>query len=507
MWFVFELAVENSPPESLALLNPPAHTVHLSERRSSLILSLVLIAALGIGSVFWGEKIAIHQGFGWDGQIYGTLAREMNFRALGDYSFQRILPSTLVHAALVTLRQPLDNEHIVRAFGLLNLGMMLIACILYREIADELQLGQRGFWFGFAAIFVNFAHCKGIWYCPVVTDPTAMALSLAMLLCYLRGQIVRLLLSTFLGAFTWPTLIYAGTFLLAFRPIPLKEEKSNRPMWLAVALALAVCAWAIVHYYVHDGGVGPGLAQPIAWAMPLSIFLAGLYMYLGSATLLQRMSLTGCLKQVIPSRIILAIALWAACTIPVYLWADHSIDNVTAHRAIRDIVVRSAVKPLGFLVSHPVYFGPAFLMFLFCWRSFSRIVAHYGAGLVAVVLMGVFTSLTPESRQSLPSYVMAAPFLGVLVDELALPPRFFWLFGAVALLSTKVWMRMGLPATDDGQYLSFPMQNLFMNSGVWMNNQMYVIQGGIVLAVAGLFYVHLRQAVKGGVVQPASRME
>jgi len=493
--------------ESLALLNPSAHTVHLSEHRRSLILSLLLITVLGIGSVFWGEKIAINEGFGWDGQLYGTLAREMNFRALGDYSFQRILPSTLVHLALSALRQPMDNEHIVLAFGLLNLGMMLISCVLYREIADELHLRQRGFWLGFAAIFINFAHCKGIWYYPVVTDPTAVALSLAMLLYYLRGQVFRLFLASFLGAFTWPSLIYAGAFLLAFRRGPVKEEGADGPRWLAVALAAAACAWAIIHYYVHDGGVGPGLAQPIRWAMPLSIFLAGLYLYLGSAILLHRMSSIGCLKQLLFWRTGLAILLWAVCRIPITLWADHSIDSVTTYSAIRDIIMRSAVKPLGFLVSHPVYFGPAFLMFLFCWRSFSRIVARYGAGLVAVVLMGVFTSLTPESRQSLPSYVMAAPFLGILVDELALPPRFFWLFGAVALLSTKAWMHMGLPADDDGQYLSFPMQNLFMNSGVWMNNRMYVIQGGIVLAVAALFYAHLRKASEKGVFEPATRME
>jgi len=491
----------------LALLNPSAHTVHLSERRSSLVLSLSLIAALGIGSVFWGEKIAINQGFGWDGRVYGTLAREMNFRALGDYSFQRILPSTLVHAALVTLRQPLDNEHIVRAFGLLNLGMILISCFLYRKIADELHLGRRGFWLGFAAIFINFAHCKGIWYYPVATDPTAVALSLAMLLYYLRGQVFRLFLASLLGAFTWPSLIYAGAFLLAFRRSLVKEEEADRPRWLAAALAVAVSAWAVIHYYVHDGGVGPGLAQPIRWAMPLSIFLAGLYLYLGSEILLRRTSLTGCLKQLLSWRIAGVIALLAACRIPIALWADHSIDSVTAYSAIRDIIMRSAVKPLGFLVSHPVYFGPAFLMFLFCWKSYSRIVARYGAGLVAVVLMGVFTSLTPESRQSLPSYVMAAPFLGVLVDELALPQRFFWLFGAVALLSTKVWMHMGLPAYDDGHYLSFPMQNLFMNSGVWMNNRMFVIQGAIVLAVAGLSYVDLRQALKRSVIEPGTRME
>jgi len=483
-------------------------SLRLSQRTVSLILALSIVAVVGAISVFWGEKLHINGGFGWDGLIYGAVAQNLNFRVLTDFYFQRTLPSVLVHAALAALRQPYDNQHIVLGFGLLDLGMMLALCVLLRQIADELGLSGRGFWFVFAAIFVNVANFKLIWYFGVGTDPTAEALALAMLLFYLRGQEFLLFLASLLGAFTWPTLIYAGTFLLAIPRNPVKEEDTDGLKWVCLVLAVAVCAGAVLRYYVHHLSVSPGLAQPIRWALPFSIFFTGLYFYLGSSILLQGMSLRACLKQAVSRRIALVILLWAATWIPTYLWADHSIETVTVQSTIRDIIVRSTARPAVFLVSHPVCLGPAFLMFFMCWRSFARIIRRYGAGLVAVISMGVFVSLTPESHQNIPIYVLAAPFLGILVDELNLPPRFYWLFGALALLSTKVWMPMHLPAYDDGQFLRFPMQNLFMNTGVWMNNLMWIVQGAIVLAAAALLYPFVRRAMKQkGAAEPLPQLE
>ena len=432
--------------------------------------------------MFWGEKLPINGGFGWDGLIYGPVAQNLTIRALTDFYFQRTLPSVLVHAALAAFRQPYDNQHIVLGFGLLDLGMMLALCVLLRQVADELGLSERAFWFAFAAIFVNVANFKLIWYFSVGTDPTAEALALAMLLFYLRRQEFRLFLVSLLGAFTWPTLIYAGTFLLVFRRDHVKEKEAGSLKWASLALSAFVCVGAVLHYYVHHGGLADGLAQPIRWALPLSIFCAGLYFYLGSEILLDGMSLKALLKQIVSWRIAFVLLLWAAIWVPTELWANHSIDSVTAASTIRDIVERSTARPAVFLVSHPVCLGPAFLMFFFCWRSFSRIIRRYGAGLVTVMLMGIFVSLTPESHQNTPIYVLAAPFLGILVDELNLPARFYWLFGAFALFSTKVWMPMHLPAYDDGQFLRFPLQRLFMNTGVWMNNLMWLVQGVIVLA-------------------------
>jgi hypothetical protein len=50
---------------------------------------------------------------------------------------------------------------------------------------------------------------------------------------------------------------------------------------------------------------------------------------------------------------------------------------------------------------------------------------------------------------------------------------------------------MNLPAFDDQQYQGFPFQNYFMMQGPWMSNQMYLLQGAIVLVAAALLYLCL----------------
>jgi hypothetical protein len=452
---------------------------------------LLIVAAVGLVSLTWGEKIPTNGGLGWDGQVYGHLAESLDLRALDTYYFQRPLPSILVHFALVIFRQPLDDRHVILAFGLLNFGVMVSACIFYYFIADELSLGIVGFWFGFVAIFINFASLKFIWFNPVLTDATATALSLAMLLFYLRRQKFLLFLVAFLGAYTWPTLFIAGVFLLAFPREKVVEKDEVISKWLAAGLATLVCVVAVLHFYVLHKGLEPTVPEPIRAAIPLSMILSALYAYTGSAVLLKGISWKAWVGSLTAGSVVIVVAFVALVKTPVYLWANHSLRAVSTLGTMDRTVRHSVAKPLVFMISHPMYFGPMFLLLVFYWKPFSQIVRGYGIGLVLVIWMGVYTSLIPESRQSIPSYVIAAPFLGLLFDKLALPSRFFLLTAALAIASTRVWMRMNLPAYDDQQYQNFPFQNYFMMQGPWMNIQMYLLQGAIVLVAALLLYALL----------------
>ncbi len=110
----------------------------------------------------------------------------------------------------------------------------MLSCVIYLFIAEELDLHQSGLWFGFVGIFVNFAFFKYAWYYPVLTDVSAAALSLAMLLFYLRRRQLPLVIVTLMGAYTWPTLIYIGLFLLMFPRESIVEQKTSLPRWLAI---------------------------------------------------------------------------------------------------------------------------------------------------------------------------------------------------------------------------------------------------------------------------------
>lgn len=458
----------------------------------TLVAMVTIIAVLGLFSLSWGERVPFHGGLGWDGQIYGAIAQDLDVRSLDGYYIQRILPSAIVHFSLIVLRQPLDNRHVVLGFSLLNFVLLLLSCILYRCIAGELNLGKSGIWLGFIGIFVNFAYFKFAWYDPVLTDVTATAISLAMLLFYLRRQQLPLMFVAFLGAYTWPTLIYAGVFLLMFPRDPIVERETNQPRYLAAGLAAFVFAGVIALYYVKGYGRYPVEVRGTGAAIPLNLVLCTLYIYLASVSLLHGISAQTILTSLTPRHAVAATTLFLAVKIPAFLLADSSKHHVNGIGTSAGILMHSVVWPLGFLVSNPVYFGPVFLLFLLFWKPFSKIIRDYGIGLTLVVFMGVFMSINTESRQNIPSYVMAVPFLGLLVEKLALPGWFFWLMGALALASSKVWMCMSLPAYDDTQYLRFPLQKFFMSLGPWMNNRMFVLQGILVVITTVLLYAYLK---------------
>ena len=469
---------------------------HSPQRGYSFLLMLLIIAAVGIITMIWGERIPTNGGLAWDGRVYGHLAENLDIRALDTYYFQRPLLSFLVHFALVVFRQPIDDQHVIVAFYLLDLVAMLLACIFYRGIADELGLENVGFWFGFIAIFVNYASLKFIFYNPVLTEASTVALSLAMLLFYLRRQTALLFLVALLGAYTWPTLFDAGIFMLAFPREQVEEEEkaSNTSKWLGAVLAASVCVITVLHFYVMHRPIEAGVPQPMRVLIPLSMILSALYVYTGSTVLLKGIDWRASIGSLTVRRVAIATAFVVVVKTPVILWANHSLRAVSTLGTIDRIVRHTVAKPLVFMVSHPMYFGPMFLLLVFYWKPFSQMIRDYGLGLVLVIWMGVYTSLIPESRQSIPSYVMAAPFLGLLLDKLALPSRFLWLTGALAIVSTRVWVRMNLPAFDDLQFQSFPFQNYYMLQGPWMSNQMYLLQGAIVLVAAGLLYACLSPA-------------
>jgi hypothetical protein len=248
---------------------------------------------------------------------------------------------------------------------------------------------------------------------------------------------------------------------------------------------------AILHFYVLHKSIEPGVPEPIRAAIPISMILSALYAYYGSAVLLKGISWKTWTGSLTAGSAAIAAAFVILVKTPVYLWANRSLRAVSTLGTIDRTVRHSVAKPLVFMVAHPMYFGPMFLLLVFYWKPLSQIFREYGIGLVLVIWMGVYTSLIPESRQSIPSYMIAGPFLGLLVDKLALPSRLLSLTGALSIASTRLWVRMNLPAFDNQQYQSFPFQNYFMMQGPWMSNQMYLLQGAIVLVAAALLYACL----------------
>ena len=188
-----------------------------------------LIVLLGL---LIGEKIPINNGLGWDGLIYGTIAKEWPFDLvdfpLDQYALRRILPSFVVHYSLRIAGVSLNDTHVIYGFGLLNVCCLTCVAWLWVRIAQVIEIGRRGRWLGFCGFILNFAVLKHTSYYPVLTDIPAYAIGCAMLLSYLQRSAVGLCLLTAAGAFVWAPLLPQGLILLLFPRGQADENGSSK---------------------------------------------------------------------------------------------------------------------------------------------------------------------------------------------------------------------------------------------------------------------------------------
>ncbi len=119
-------------------------------------------------------------------------------------------------------------------------------------IANELNIQDRGKWFGFCFLFLNYAILKNNFYHSVLTDTSAFTLGLLMFYFFLTNKPIGLWVTIFLGGFTWPSIPYMGALFFVFpyqKPtdtLPVTVTRSNRPWPLLVTLV--VCGLALIMF-------------------------------------------------------------------------------------------------------------------------------------------------------------------------------------------------------------------------------------------------------------------
>lgn len=449
-----------------------------------------------------GERVPVNGGMGWDGLAYARWAQDFHnevfVKGVDSYHINRILPSAVVHYSLRALSISPTDRSVLRAFATLDILLIALVAWLWGHIAQQMEISHRGKWLGFVGFFVNYIVLKHTVYCPVTTDVWAFAIGTAMLWCYLGGRTKTLYAIVVVGAFAWPMAIYIGALLLIF-PRDLGTDDGSVPVrfrWNLV-VASAVTAIALVGIKVvlrkpPDAAVtlvDPIYLTPVHAVVNLSVVVSLLYLYFGLCYLLDSDRLFAVRRYLTWRRAgtALSVALLLVAIRQVQSsWAGaHS--NLGLRQLLPQTAYATAAKPGVFLVAHVAYFGPMFLLALFLWRPICRLLNQYGAGLVLAVCAGFVLSLNSQSRFVLNVWVMLVPFIVKATDELDWGPRQYSLIVVLSLLTSKVWL-----TTNHGPYVGnqfeFPDQYLFMSHGPWISHTMYIVQGTIFVAAAGLMW-------------------
>jgi hypothetical protein len=525
-------------------------TLSWDEIQSSHRLMIVLVLSLGLLNFFWGEKVPVGGGFGWDGVRYGNMVRNLDSiisdGGLMKYYAQRILPSFLVRSILLVSKTEMSNINIIRTFELYNLTLLVGACWIWKRVSDNFSLSLAGRWIGFSGIFINFQCSKQSFFYPVLTDVTALFLAMLLLLFYTEKKTVALFLTTIIGSFAWPAVSISGVLLLIFLKVDLPKEviEPAPPAFtfksislpnivkfsFLVVFILSIIGYILVHAVppVSENacnffnnqlqtlanaiptGVPPLLERLIKrnnpcaleiiifnlprliTALPLLFgWLIAFIMLVGSISFFP--ALIANLRRVRLHSILLAIAAVLIPTFIVKIISNPSIPNVaSAYTVVERIFFQTDGKFLLPIVSLAVFWGPLVLLLLLYWKAFCIEARKLGPGFIAIIGLHMILGMSGEPR----GFALGWPFfvLGLVLalEKSSTKTSFKYTLAILTILFAQFWMKLiWVPWPSSSSYhevFKFPQQIYFMHYGIRMNWWSYSIQ--LVAVILSAVWLH-----------------
>lgn len=483
-------------------------------------LMMLIVLTLGVFNFFFGEIVPAGGGFGWDGVIYADMTRNLSSiisdGKLSNYYAHRILPSAIVHGMMMFFSAPFSNINIIRGFELYNLTLLLLACWIWKRLANNFSISLGGRWIGFSGIFINFSVSKQAFYYPVLTDVTALLIGLLFLLFYLEKRALAIFFTTIVGAFVWPLVSIYGAMLLIFlksnissdliEPKVLASETHSRFVkraWITL-LVSSIVTLILMKIFLDTSTVLKldYLLNEIATIVKLNgeenltikglitglpsivAVLIGLVLLAGSWRFLQAV-----IVELIKTRLYLIVLSVAVILVP--LGIIKSISNpllVNPNSLVWMIHHLFFIPPkskvlLPFLTL-AVFWGPVVLLLLLYWKGFCIELRKLGPGAMAVVGMSLPLGLVTEPRY----ITLAWPFmvfgLVLALESSHRATSFKYIFAILTVTYAQFWLKINLAPWGEHDYeglSQFPKQIYFMHYGFWMNGLAYIIQLPIVI--------------------------
>ncbi len=466
-------------------------------RLSTKTLFLAVVCLVTLANFFWAERTPAGGGLGWDGMVYGDLARdpygEIFVEGEPAYFIQRALPSVVVYAILKLLGASATDPHLIRAFEVLDVLLLAAMGIVWIWVGDTLGFAGRARWLSFIGFFLTYGVLKQFEYVPVNTDVPGLFLALLVFYFFLRDNREGLLIAGLAAAFTWPPVFYSALLLFVWP----KQGPAGRVSRSIAAFPATLLTGAAV-WWIHVSSTQFEPLSPVLKpTLPLAIACTTVWIWVGSRELFRSAAWydwRAHLRLAKSPRLYTALAL--AAGVHLLLHRIGAPGGPYPIEVVESMALESTRLPLLPIVSHVVFYGPLAILTVLAWQRIARLAPAFGPGLLVVLLLHfVQLTLDSESRRALAVLPILVSLTVVAVEERRWPASRYWLLGVLALVYSKVWLHINSagPNYDSGSELAWPQQLFFMSAGPWMSNTMYVVQGAIVLATGvALFYLWRR---------------
>lgn len=453
-------------------------------------------------SIFYGEHILAGNGLGWDGFRYSKYAQnfyEVIFNhQLSAYVSQRIFPLFLIYITTQILHFTITEANSVFLFSMLNVSLLILSVLIWSKLAKKLQWNLGVQIISFSGLFLNFVNLKMAFYYPTLTDTTAFTLGLLILYFYVNGGKKCLLLTTVIGAFTYPTLLYAGLVLFLFpmnNKISITAETTTKKLnlLLAIVQSVVITTLSVVIWHQHDWlgaarALGSDYSLPVLGLSTIALFLyltAGLY----PMSSYYRSILVNFKNLFSFKRIVISGLVYVFVKLSIkWISSPDITSGLTIWEYIIHIAGQALAYPFVFIISHVIYFGPIVCLLIFLWKDALRhLIKERAIGLFFLTGIYILLSIGSESRQLVNFLPIAVYMVAEVLNRKILSSHFILAFTLISLFISKFWFPINhgvewpsLLTNPPEMTLQFPLQWFFMNHGPWISHQMFVINAIIV---------------------------
>ena len=464
-----------------------------------------LVLALGLFSIFFGEIVPAGGGFGWDGVTYAAITRNLGSMIsdgqLSNYYAQRILPSAVVRVLLMVSDASFSNANIIDGFKIYSLFLLLCGTWVWKRISDHCSLSLKGRWIGFAGIFVNFLVSKEVWYYAVLTDVTALFVSLLLLLFYLERRPIPLFLTVLAGSFTWQVTGLYGAMLMVFMYMQLSpsdsepkelifEQPENMRLlkkWWITILFSSIALYLVIYFLpaFHSSKHLRRFGLFITGLPSTAAVVIAILMMIGSVKLVR--SVLSNWKIIQPRSLIFAAAGLLIPAVIVKLICNADLPNANGFLRVlywTFCPLNGDGKFLMPFLTITLAWGPALLLLLICWKDVCVELRRLGIGAMSVAGITLPLGLVTEPRYVLGAWPFLVLALVLALERLKTSKSFMYVFFALSVLYAQFWLKINLaPWTGDDMagLLEFPKQMFFMHYGPWMSWFSYLVQFPVVI--------------------------
>jgi hypothetical protein len=464
----------------------------------------VLMLYYGIFYILFGETYPFNGGLSTDGFVFASFIPDFTKSQFFDtYYAHRILPSLLVGLFLKLLAINSTEQNIYTAFQILNLVSIVVSCYFFKQLLHWFKISLKNQVLAFVLLLFNFGLIKYPFYLPVMTDTFALMLSIALLYFYVRNNIKLIIICTLLLAFTWPMGYYQGLILIAF-PICIlpftPALKWQKTLIYGISI-LYISILSIYLIFIEKRDMTVDFVMKIDRSLLPFSLLGIIFLYFFFAKIFLNKTLLDIplfLKKINYKRLLMSFSLFILVYIIIKTLHPNPNPRYTTEQTLIDPVVYSLIRPIISIVADTSYFGIVVCLLLILWSSFCKIVSQMGWGLVAAFGLNLFLfGITPQSRHLINILPWVIIFLVKALNKYSFSTSFYMVTGLLSLVASKIWLLLNIyEGNASGNFdkngsMDFPDQILWMNIGPWMSEQMYYVQGGVMILFTGILFFML----------------